>query len=265
MKDIARDILLFVTAYLPLEAKTVLPYNLAARKPSHDGVHPVRQELNVVAHSLGALCAMLAAAHAPKIFSSLTIIDPGIIPPGKIWEMYIRMPKEVMSIGLKEQYADREALVADLKKNRRTRGWDTRVLQKFVEKGTVCDEEGSIRLAAHPRLEWALYFDKDTPKQGYAYMLDIQTPWNAIMPTRPFAVPPERLTADVARLPQKTRITWIPNSTHQLPNEFPDLCANVTALWLQELAQRNQSPTQSSAQQHLITWPSRRRDHLASL
>lgn len=261
----ARDILLFVTAYLPLEARTALPYNLVPREPSHDGAHPVRQRLHVVAHSLGALCAMLAAAHAPKIFSSLTVIDPGIIPPGKIWEMYVLMPKDVMSLGLKERYADCEALAAALKKNRRTRGWDARVIQKFIEKGTVSDGEGGIRLAAHPRLEWALYYDKDTPRQGYAYLQDIETPFNAIMPTRPFAVPPERLQADVARLPQKTRITLVPKSTHQLPNEFPDVCANATALWLQELGQRNQSPTQVPAQQQPITRLSHRRDQLASL
>lgn len=109
----------------------------------------------------------------------------------------------------------------------------------FTERGVVADDEGGFRLVAHPRLEWALYYDKETPAQCYDRLTDISIPFHAIMPVRPFAVPPKQLEVDVGKMSQMTKITWIVNATHQLPFERPDECTRAAALWLKDIVQKD--------------------------
>ncbi|KAL2205659.1 hypothetical protein CC79DRAFT_1359549 [Sarocladium strictum] len=231
-KDITRDVLMFITGYLPLQAGQELPESLPFRRPQTARPQPVRPNLHVVAHSLGAQAAMLCAAHAPDLFASLTVMDPAMIPGGKIRDAYTKLPKDVFCTGLKPTYQNKEEVRSELKKNRRTRGWDDRVVEIFERKGVVDDGQGKLKLAAHPRLEWALYYDKETPTHCYDRLTDISTPFNAIMPSKPFAVPPKVFKADVAKIGTKPQITWVPDTTHQLPFERVDECARLVADWI---------------------------------
>ncbi len=233
-KDITRDLLMFITGYLPVQPHQDLPGSLPFRAPGFEGRQATRPNLHAVAHSLGAQAAMLSAAHAPDIFSSLSVMDPAVIPGGKIVEAFAKVPKELFCMQLKEQHSSREDLATALKANKRTCGWDTRVSAIFAEKGVVDAGDGSIRLIAQPRLEWALYYDKETPTHCYDRLKDITTPFNAIMPTKPFAVPPKMFEADVAAMKQDTRITWLPKTTHQMPFERVDQCAKLIAEWLHD-------------------------------
>lgn len=236
-KDITRDILLFVTSYLPLTATEVLPQNLAPRQPTSHAQQPVRQNVHVLAHSLGAQCAMLAAAHAPDIFASLTVLDPAIIPPGKISKAFTKLPKDALCTNIKYRHPSLESVVTELRTNKRTRRWTKRVMDIFVRQGVV-PEGDDFRLAAHPRLEWALYYDQETPTQCYDRLADIKPPLHTIVPARPFAIPPKQLEAVVGELPQTTRVTWIADTTHQLPFERPEECASAATLWLGDIAQK---------------------------
>ncbi|KAJ5322695.1 hypothetical protein N7452_010984 [Penicillium brevicompactum] len=236
-KDITRDILLFVTAYLPLTAAQVLPEQLVARQPTLQGPQPVRRNVHVLAHSLGAQCAILAAAHAPDIFASLTVMDPAMIPSGKINKAFTKLPKDTLCTNLRYSHPSLDSVVTDLRTNKRTRGWDKRVIDIFTRRGVIPDSKG-FRLIAHPRLEWALYYDKETPAQCFDRLTNIKVPLHTIMPTRPFAVPPKQLETIVGGLSQPTKITWIANTTHQLPLERPDECADAAASWLASISQK---------------------------
>lgn len=231
-KDIARDLLLFITSYLPLAPGGDIPYELEARTTNTVQSQPVRQDLHVIGHSLGAQSAILISAHAPDLFASLTIIDPAIIPNGKVLKAFQALPKDVLCTGLSYTYPNREALRQVIKKNRRTRGWDDRITNIFVERGTIDNEDGSIRLVSHPQLEWALYYDQETPTHAYDRLSDLTVPLNAIMPSRPFAVPPKMFAADVGKLKQRTQVTWIEKATHQLPFEKVDECSDIVVKWL---------------------------------
>jgi pimeloyl-ACP methyl ester carboxylesterase len=158
-----------------------------------------------------------------------------MIPSGKINKAFTKLPKEVLCTNIKYRHASRESVAVELRSNKRTRGWSERSMDIFVQRGVVEDDEGGFRLVAHPRLEWALYYDKETPAQCYDRLTDINIPFHAIMPTRPFAVPPKQLEADVEKMSQLTKITWIANATHQLPFERPDECMRAAALWLQDI------------------------------
>lgn len=231
-KDVARDLLLFVTAYLPVHATQDLPSELVPRTFSGHGRQLVRHDLHTVSHSLGAQSAILMAAHAPQLFASLSIFDPAMIPDGKIRQAFVKMPKDILCLGIPFAYRTRADFEAQIARNRRTRAWDQRVAQIFVQHAAVETDDGALLLTGHPRLEWALYYDQETPTQCFDRLSDIQIPLNAVMPSKPFAVPAKLLESKLARLPQKTRLTWIPDATHQLPFEHVDRCAESVVDWL---------------------------------
>ncbi|KAJ4243851.1 hypothetical protein NW762_014731 [Fusarium torreyae] len=241
-KDITRDLLLFVTAYLPTCPGQDLPKHLQPRVPTSQSRQPTRQNLHVVAHSLGAQAAILASVHAPSIFSGMTVIDPAMIPAGKIKDAMAKLPKEVLCLGLPERFSNRESVGKELRKNKRTRGWDERAVRLFAQYGVVPDESGKgLRLAGHPRLEWALYYDKQTPTECYDRLADVSIPFQAIMPARPFAVPPKMFEADVRKIKQKTEVRWIQAATHQIVYEKMDACTGFVADWLTEMAGETKS------------------------
>ncbi|KAI1854762.1 hypothetical protein JX266_000880 [Neoarthrinium moseri] len=235
-KDVARDLLLFITAYLPVCPGQTLPQHLEARRPTSQPRQTTRQNLHVVAHSLGAQSAILASVHAPKIFSSLTVIDPAMIPAGKINDAMAKLPKETLCLGLSERYPDRASVEKELRANKRTRGWDERVVRIFAQHGVMPDRSGrGFQLVARPRLEWALYYDKQTPAECYDRLTDISVPLHAIMPARPFAVPPKMFEADVRKMKQQTEVRWLQGTTHQIVYEKIDACTMFVADWLIKL------------------------------
>lgn len=236
-KDIARDLLLFITAYLPLHAGEALPSELLPRHPTDKPRQPVRADLHVVSHSLGAQAAMIIAAHAPDLFSSLAVFDPAMIPPGKVQQAFFKLPKALFCTGLPYTYASHSELKTELRHNRRTRQWDEQVMELFVEHGTIEAADGTVRLIANPRLEWALYYDQETPTQCSQRMSDIRVPLLAVMPPKPFAIPPKMLEQAMAEIGrrQKARLAWVPGTTHQLPLERVGECAEHVVNWLGEL------------------------------
>lgn len=179
---------------------------------------------------------MLIAAHAPDLFASLTVFDPAIIPVGKVLDAFTAAPKLAFCTNLPRTYADRAALIATLKSSKRTRRWDERVMNIFADHATVSTPEGGLRLISHPRLEWALYYDMETPTHCHDRFSDIQTPFNAVMPLRPFAAPAKVFEGNMAKLTQEKRLTWVGGSvTHQLPCERVEECTDLVAAWLRDL------------------------------
>lgn len=232
-KDICRDILHFVTAYLPVKFELNLPEALPHRLINSENRQAVRGNLHVVAHSMGAQASLLAAAHAPDVFASLSIFDPAIVPPGDILNNFCKLPNEVFCTNLPEVLPSREVLRRAIEANRRLRGWDQRVVDVFVRCGAMDDAEtGGVRLTAPPRLEWALYYDKETPTQTYERIRDIRTPINAVMPARPFATPAGMFENLLKALPQRTQVTWLPQTSHQVVYERVDECAEHVCNWL---------------------------------
>ncbi|KAG9504830.1 hypothetical protein J7337_004808 [Fusarium musae] len=234
-KDIVRDLLLFLTAHLPVLPGKELPKYLQPRKPISQAQQPTRQNLHVFAHSLGAQAAILASVHAPSIFSSLMVVDPAMIPAGKINDAMKKLPKEIFCLGLKESFRDRKAVENALRENKRTRNWDSRAIGMFTQHGVVPNEKGGVKLIAHPRLDWALWYDKQTPTECYDRFKDISVPLLAIMPKRPFAVPAKMFEADAGKLKGRVDVKWV-EGTHQVVYERMDECVGFVGEWLGDIA-----------------------------
>jgi pimeloyl-ACP methyl ester carboxylesterase len=233
-KDIVRDLLLFLTAYLPIHPGEELPKNLEPRKPTGQAQQPTRRNLHIFAHSLGAQAAILASVHAPNIFSSLIVVDPAMIPAGKINEAMAKLPKEIFCLGLKESFPDRKAVETALRENKRTRNWDSRAIKAFTQHGVVPNEKAGFKLIGHPRLDWALWYDKQTPAECYDRFKDISAPLLAIMPKRPFAVPAKMFEADVGKLKGRVDVRWV-EGTHQVVYERMDECVGFVGEWLGDI------------------------------
>ncbi|EWZ41079.1 Alpha/Beta hydrolase protein [Fusarium oxysporum Fo47] len=234
-KDIVRDFLLFLTAYLPVQPGEELPKHLQPRTTTDQAQQPTRQNLHVFAHSLGAQAAILASVHAPNIFSSLMVVDPAMIPAGKINDAMTKLPKEIFCLGLKESFPDRNAVENALRENKRTRNWDERAIRMFTQHGLVPNDKGGVKLIAHPRLDWALWYDKQTPAECYDRFRDISVPLLAIMPKRPFAVPAKMFEADVKKLKERVYVRWV-EGTHQVVYERMDDCVGFVGEWLGDIA-----------------------------
>ncbi|CVK88354.1 hypothetical protein FPRO04_07086 [Fusarium proliferatum] len=234
-KDIVRDLLLFLTAYLPVKPGGELPKYLEPRKPTARAQQPTRQNLHVFAHSLGAQAAILASVHAPNIFSSLMVVDPAMIPAGKINEAMTKLPKDIFCLGLKQNFPDRDAVEKALRETKRTKNWDERAIRMFTQHGVVPDKKGGVKLIAHPRLDWALWYDKQTPAECYDRFKDISVPLLAIMPKRPFAVPAKMFEADVKSLKGRVDVKWV-EGTHQVVYERMDDCVGFVGEWLGDIA-----------------------------
>ncbi|EXA48658.1 hypothetical protein NW756_010328 [Fusarium oxysporum] len=234
-KDIVRDLLLFLTAYLPVQPSEELPKHLQPRTTTDQAQQPTRQNLHVFSHSLGAQAAILASVHAPNIFSSLMVVDPAMIPAGKINDAMTKLPKEIFCLGLKENFPDRNAVENALRENKRTRNWDERAIRMFTQHGLVPNDKGGVKLIAHPRLDWALWYDKQTPAECYDRFRDISVPLLAIMPKRPFAVPAKMFEADVKKLKERVYVRWV-EGTHQVVYERMDDCVGFVGEWLGDIA-----------------------------
>ncbi|KAG7415913.1 Alpha/Beta hydrolase protein [Fusarium sp. MPI-SDFR-AT-0072] len=234
-KDIVRDLLLFLTAYLPVQPGEELPKHLPPRTTTDQAQQPTRQNLHVFAHSLGAQAAILASVHAPNIFSSLMVVDPAMIPAGKINDAMTKLPKEIFCLGLKENFPDRNAVENAIRENKRTRNWDERAIRMFTQHGLVPNDKGGVKLIAHPRLDWALWYDKQTPAECYDRFRDISVPLLAIMPKKPFAVPAKMFEADVKKLKERVYVRWV-EGTHQVVYERMDDCVGFVGEWLGDIA-----------------------------
>ncbi|KAI1011528.1 hypothetical protein LB504_002217 [Fusarium proliferatum] len=234
-KDIVRDLLLFLTAYLPVQPGGELPKHLEPRTPTAQAQQPTRQNLHVFAHSLGAQAAILASVHAPNIFSSLMVVDPAMIPAGKINDAMTKLPKDIFCLGLEQNFPDRNAVEKALRETKRTKNWDERAIRMFTQHGIVPDEKGGVKLIAHPRLDWALWYDKQTPAECYDRFKDISVPLLAIMPKRPFAVPAKMFEADVKKLKGRADVKWV-EGTHQVVYERMDDCVGFVGEWLGDIA-----------------------------
>lgn len=103
-KDSARDVSAFVAVYLYMGAS--FPARLQPRSVEKGG-RPVqtRRDLLFFGHSLCAHGALLVSAHAPQLFRGLVVLDPPVVPAGKILDAFAKISSYVFVLGLNETKA----------------------------------------------------------------------------------------------------------------------------------------------------------------
>ncbi|CAO1639604.1 unnamed protein product [Sympodiomycopsis kandeliae] len=227
-KDSARDILAFVAMYLPTEVTSELPYRLQPRKIKK-GDQPIqlRRDLFFLGHSLSAQGALLVSAHAPQLFRGLIVLDPPVVPAGKILGAFAKFPSDVFVVGLNEsKVKDSESARELVQKSRRSQGWTSEAIEIFLHTGFRPD--GSWRLVMRPNNEYLTYHDKETPSHTFDRLRDVIRPLLWISPEKPFAIPAPLMP----KLLPGQQVVMMKGVTHSLPYEKPEPIAVEAAGWI---------------------------------
>ncbi|KAJ7775678.1 Alpha/Beta hydrolase protein [Mycena maculata] len=191
-----------------------------------------KRNLVGIGHSLGGITITMLQAIEPVFpFSSLILIEPLLSPAGS---HHLRRLREVLVKGAYERrdvWTDRQQAMAALKRRDRTKKWDPRILNIFVEYG-VLEHPGArypegaypgVTLACTRDQEAAMYRDPD----GATKPMDTL---NRMCHTRPVhlilgGIPdfvPKRVHKAIMEATPYASITTIEDAGHLIVQEVPD-------------------------------------------
>jgi len=151
--DHARDILSFVENYIPegsyVAAETPLPTHLERVSPAvatERRAHGFKDRNVVgVGHSLGGCSIANAACGNPKLFHSLTLIDPIIYDQPREWYRYLAH----CALSRRQRWGSREEALAAFKKSAFFGVWEPEVLDLYVKyalSDVPPEQGGGVRL-----------------------------------------------------------------------------------------------------------------------
>jgi len=148
--DHARDILNFVTNYLPVSGTQDVPTHLPAigqdisRHRLDNGFRD--RTLVALGHSFGGCSATRAALHAPNLFSSLVLVDPVILPSYKIVDGgFAWMSKRcVPALSRRTTWSSREEALNSFLKSSFFQTWHADALRAYVDYGIAADSANNV-------------------------------------------------------------------------------------------------------------------------
>ncbi|KAG6841357.1 hypothetical protein C0991_011900 [Blastosporella zonata] len=248
--DNARDILNFLTFYLPTKASASrLPTHLARLPSDETGFrqnNPFRHRtLVAVGHSYGGCTTTLAALTLPKLFSSIFLIDPVIVKPtGNLLHESGRANKLVQGAILRrETWSSREEALRVLSQSPFFGAWDPSVLKLYIECGTYDTrdpETGNpiIRLKMPGMQEAIVFSETHTEFEVFERLptLDERIELRWVVPGKPDAGefgPPGSTRERVWVRPRNASNIRIPNAGHLIPQEAPQALARDIEDFLQ--------------------------------
>jgi len=113
----------------------------------------------LVAHSMGATVATIAASLDPSLAQKIILMEP-IFLPEEIYSVSISVdqhPLASKSIKRRNAWKDRDEAREYLMARALYKSWDTEVLELFLQYGMVENDAGGITLACSPRREAAIF------------------------------------------------------------------------------------------------------------
>lgn len=178
-----------------------------------------------VGHSSGAAALAMAELLRPGTFDHLLLIEP-ITFPGP----YGPGDDHPLAVGARRRQASFESIDA-ARERFRGRGpfqrWTDPALEAYLQYGTVPDGAGRRRLACTPDTE-AEFYRAATTHAAWERLPEIACPVTLVVGEESDSHPPEFVKRLTARF-QNVRTVSIPNGTHLVPMEQPNVIAALIA------------------------------------
>ncbi|KAF8211974.1 hypothetical protein K438DRAFT_1805734 [Mycena galopus ATCC 62051] len=185
----ARDVLNFLLHFLPSSISgSDLPTFLLRVAPEESQLRKVRgfseRKLFAVGHSFGGCCWL-----QPRLFTSLTLVDPVIIRHGTLNHDPRNPAPSLMegAVARRDTWPSREEAHKALAANPFFAAWDPRVLDAYVAHGLVAAPDGRVQLAM-PGIQEALAFEATStsaPVWDLLPTLEDRIPLRFVVPGRP--------------------------------------------------------------------------------
>ncbi|KAF8510415.1 alpha/beta-hydrolase [Hysterangium stoloniferum] len=136
-QDHVRDINNFLVHYMPEE---ITPGTLPTFLDYVSG--PTSRRVVGLGQSIGGAAISLAAVTHPKLFSSLVLIDPLIVPKSyEIGSLFSRLLRNTLR--KPARWPSRRAAMTSLQKLPGTKSWDPAVIESYVRHGTIDSTAGA--------------------------------------------------------------------------------------------------------------------------
>ena len=174
-------------------------------------------------HSMGATTSLLAAGEAPGRVRALALFDPVVRPPGPLQASPEAISASAMVRGTarrRRAFPSRAAATESYRGRGAFRTWTEAMVEDYVAAGFLDLPDGTVTLACAPEWEVSNYLAQDH---------DVWTAFEAsrcpIRILRAEHESPGRLDEGMDRLMAtgRVRVDRVPDTTHFLPMERPDL------------------------------------------
>ena len=201
------------------------------------------RDLIAVGHSFGGVASMVAVLRAPERFRALIMLDPPILPPGKLyWMRFKRMFGAEASDGLESlarrrrtHFESAQAAYEYFRSKRFFAEWPEETIRLYAE--TMVDDNGDGVTLAWPK-EWEAYFFR-TWVLYVSIWQDIKK-LRGLMPV--FLIRGQesdtllpQAAARMRKLLPQLAYDELAGAGHLLPHTHPQQSARMILDWLQQL------------------------------
>jgi len=190
-----------------------------------------------VGHSMGGHVLTYAQAHHPALFGAQLLVDPVILPEA----YYIgALEGDHFTTRRRADWSSPDEMFDKFKTRTPFAKWPARALRDYVTYGLLPKPEGGYTLACPPAVEGALYMHSSAANI-YPEIAQIDIPVTVmrakttleVNPALDFTVSPT--APDLASRFQRGTDVYLPDNTHFIPMEAPQIVADHIQRLLRDL------------------------------
>jgi pimeloyl-ACP methyl ester carboxylesterase len=191
-----------------------------------------------VGHSMGGHVLTYAQAHHPELFGALLLVDPVILPEA----YYIgALDGDHFTTRRRADWSSPDEMFAKFKTRPPFDGWQERSLRDYVNYGLLPKPDGGYTLACPPAIEGSLYMQASAANI-YPEIAQIEIPVTVMRAQSstdsaagPFDFSASPTAPDLASRFQHGTDVYLPDNTHFIPMEAPQIVANHIQRLLRDL------------------------------
>lgn len=183
-------------------------------------------------HSLGGSTSLLVAAARPDLVRALVLVEPVILPYAYHWWVALTAPLRLRgrtrqlvegAARRRRVFPSREEMIATYRNRGAFRTWPEEMIADYVAGGTRPRADGQVELACDPAWE-AATFRAQAPFI-WRRIARLRCPITLIRGGQNSTCP-EAVARRLARMHPSARLVYVPEASHFLPMERPEVVQN---------------------------------------